>query len=154
MSREKVIWRGAPELKAFYGFYATGVLILILTAIISGTLGLPLWVWGIVLPFCSVMFTLPFFFQQAWHFTVTDRAVRSEFNLWVRRAREAPLRQITNVVVNQGFVDRLLRIGEIRLDTAGTPFPGVSFWGVHEPFLVEQKIKLSVLAASKYKGRA
>jgi uncharacterized membrane protein YdbT with pleckstrin-like domain len=140
VAKEKTIWEGSPELVAFYGFFAVGILTLILTVVVAGTLGLPLWAWGIALPFCSAMFTLPLLFQRAWRFTVSDRGVRSEFNLWVRRAREAQLGEVTDLVIDQGFVDRLLRIGEIRFDTAGTFFQGVSFWGVRDPFEVRKKI--------------
>lgn len=141
MTREKVIWRGAPRLTAFYGFYATGALALILTAIAAVKISLPLWVWGIVLPFCSVMFTLPLLFQRAWRFTVTDQTVRSEFSFFVHRTLEAPARNVTDVIVVQGFVGRLLGFGELRANTAGTFFPGVSFWGVREPFKVGAEIK-------------
>ena len=144
---EEVIWEGSPNLAAFYGFYVVGGLALALAAVVAANLGLPLWTWGIVLPFCSAMFLLPLLFQRAWRFAVTSWAVRSEFSLFVHRRSEAPLRKITDIVVNQGFIDRLLRIGEVRFDTAGTPFPGVSFWGVRDPSEVAEKIRRMVLRA-------
>jgi len=145
--KEKTIWEGSPELAAFYGFYVIGGLALALTVVVAATLGLLLWVWGAVLPFCSAMFILPILFQRAWRFTVTDWIVRSEFNFFMHRRSEAPLRKITDIVVNQGFIDRLLRIGEVRFDTAGTLFPGVSFWGVRDPTSVAEEIRHRVLRA-------
>ncbi|MBC7218617.1 MAG: PH domain-containing protein [Hadesarchaea archaeon] len=144
---EKTIWEGSPELAAFYGFYVAGVLALALTATVALTLGLPLWVFGLVLPFCSAMFILPLFFQRAWRFVVTSSVVRSEFSFFVRHRSEAPLRKVTDIVVNQNFIDRLLHIGEVRFDTAGTLFLGVSFWGVKDPLGVAEKIRNIVLRA-------
>ncbi|MEM3452729.1 MAG: PH domain-containing protein [Candidatus Hadarchaeum sp.] len=147
--REKILWAGSPALVAFYGFYAIGALALVLTAISGAAIGLPLWVWGIVLPFCSAMFILPLFFQHAWRFIVSNRVVRCEFDFLVCRSAEAPLNRITNLVVNQDIVSRLLNIGEIRFDTAGTPFPGISFWGVRSPSEVANKIRFFILEAGE-----
>jgi membrane protein YdbS with pleckstrin-like domain len=109
-------------------------------------ISLPLWVWGVVLPFCSFMFVLPLLFQKAWRFTVTDQAVRSEFNFGTRRfgfhrVPEAPISNVTDVTVVQGFIGRLLGFGEVYVSTAGTFFPGVIFWGVREPFKVATEIR-------------
>jgi membrane protein YdbS with pleckstrin-like domain len=146
MREEKVIWRGAPELTSFYGFYAAGILALIMAFAVAGLLGFPLWAWCIVLPFCFFMFVLPLLFRRAWLFTVTDRCVRSEFNFGARRfgvhrVLEAPIQNVTDVIAVQGFLGRLLGFGEVHASTAGTFFPGVSFWGVREPFKVASEIR-------------
>lgn len=138
---ENVLWTGKPSLWAFYGFYVVGILVIVSTAGVASLFQLPLWVLGIMPLFVAGMFLLPLRFQKAWTFTLTDRSISSEFCFWVRRQRTAPLQQVTNVTVDQGFVGRLLGFGDVRADTAGTPFMGVRFWGVRDPLRVGKRIK-------------
>jgi membrane protein YdbS with pleckstrin-like domain len=153
--REKAVWRGSPDLAAFYGFYAVGALILALTALAAAAAGLP-WLWCISLPFSILMFALPPLFRRAWRYTVTGEVIRSEFSLVIRRALEAPARSVTNVVVSQGPIERLLRVGEVRFLTAGAPGAGlppqsdrmeagkpvwISFWGVRDPERLARKLR-------------
>lgn len=138
---EKVMWTGKPSLWAFYGFYVVGVLVLVSTAGVASLFQIHPWVLGVIPLFVAGMFLLPLRFQKAWTFTLTDRSISSEFCLWVRRQRTAPLQQVTNVAVDQGFVGRLLGFGDVRADTAGTPFMGVRFWGVRDPLGVGTRIK-------------
>lgn len=130
---EKIVRAGRPALKAFWLFYAAGALAVVFTGVVAVGLPAPSWIWGPVLLFCSIMFVFPLFLQRAYRYTVTPGAVRSEFCLWVRREYEAPTGYVTDVSVRQGFVDRLLGIGEISFNTPGTMFSGVTFGGVRDP---------------------
>lgn len=138
---EKVMWTGKPSLWAFYGFYVVGVLVLVSTIGVASLFPLPLWVLGVIPLFVAGMFLLPLRFQKSWTFILTDRSISSEFCFWVRRRSSAPLQQVTNVTVDQGFVGRLLGFGDVRADTAGTPFMGVKFWGVRDPLGIGEIIK-------------
>lgn len=137
----RVKWSGRPTLAAFWPFYFTGALALLLAIAVEAVLPLPLLAWGAIVPFAALMALLPLLFQRAWKFTVTDREAKSTFEFWVRRVEEAPLERVTNVVGEQGAIGRLLGFGAVRVDTAGTPFPGVSFWGIREPFEVAENIR-------------
>lgn len=138
-----VRWEGKPTLAAFYHFYLVGALLLGTTSMITASTSIPPIIFGVTIPFACLMFVLPLLFQRAWNFTLTSERVESSFTLWVRRRREAPLEKITNIVVNQGVIGRLLGFGSVRIDTAGTPFPGVKFWGVRDPLKVEEKVRNS-----------
>lgn len=132
------VWQGRPVLGAFYPFFMTGGLTLATTVVVGLALPLPPWTLGILVPFIAAMFLLPLALRRAWRFTLTRDEVRSEFRLWVGRSRSAPLGEVTDVVVRQGVAGRGLGFGSVRLDTAGTAFPGVDFWGVESPFTVEK----------------
>lgn len=134
-------WEGRPSLFAFYPFYVVGVLILVCTVVWELEFSIPLWLVGVLAPFLVAMFFLPVVFQLAWKFEMTESEARAKFKLWVGRSKTAPLDKVMDVVTRQGVVARLLNFGSVRLDTAGTPFPGVKFWGVRNPFEVEKKVR-------------
>lgn len=138
---DEVKWVGRPSLFAFYPFYLVGVLALACSIVWELRFSTPLWIGGLLAPFLVAMFFLPLVFQLAWKFEVTGAEATSTFRLWVGRSKTAPLDKVTDVVTRQGAIARLLNFGSVRLDTAGTPFPGVKFWGVRNPFEVEKKVR-------------
>ncbi|KXB01656.1 hypothetical protein AKJ41_00760 [candidate division MSBL1 archaeon SCGC-AAA259O05] len=141
---EGPIWRKKPVLRAFYPFYLVGALALGCTAVAELSLPLPLWTVGLLVPLSFFVIALPFALRLAWTFTLTGKEAKSEFRLWVGRSRNAPLDKVTDVVAEQGPIARLLGFGSIRMDTAGTPFPGVKFWGIDNPFQIEKKAREAV----------
>lgn len=138
------IWRKRPALRAFYPFYLVGALALGCTAVAELSLPLPLWTIGLLVPLSFFVIALPFALRLAWTFTLTGKEAKSEFRLWVGRSRNAPLDKVTDVVAEQGPIARLLGFGSVRMDTAGTPFPGVKFWGIDNPFQIEKKAREAV----------
>lgn len=136
-----VKWEGRPSLPAFYPFYLVGALTLACAVFWGLRFSAPLWIVGVLAPFLVLMFALPLVLQLAWKFEVTEAEARSKFRLWVGKAKTAPLDRVTDVVSEQGVVARLFSFGTVRLDTAGTPFSGVRFWGVKRPFEVEGKVR-------------
>lgn len=74
-------------------------------------------------------------------YILTDKFVRRVYKLVVVRIDEAPLDEVTNVVVNQGILGRILGFGDVRCDTAGTMFAGVLFKGVKRPDEVAKIIR-------------
>lgn len=149
--RNKVVpvWRGRPTLKAFYPFYLIACLAVVSATAVYLTCSLPLWSVGVLIPFVGGMVVLPLIFQKAWAFTVTDEEVTSGFHLVVGRSKNVPLDKVTDVVARQGIIGRLLDFGIVRIDTAGTPFPGVRFWGVEDPFVVEKTIRRVIRDAAE-----
>jgi len=75
--------------------------------------------------------------------------VRRVYRLIVVRVDEAPLDKITNVVVEQGVLGRILGFGDVRCDTAGTAFAGVLFKGVKRPESVAEIIRGRIEAARR-----
>ncbi|MEM1792728.1 MAG: PH domain-containing protein [Thermofilaceae archaeon] len=80
--------------------------------------------------------------------------VRRVYRLVVVRVDEAPLDKITNVVVEQGVLGRILGFGDVRCDTAGTAFAGVLFKGVKRPESVAETIRGRIEAARRQIGQA
>lgn len=145
-SGEKVLWRGKPVLLAFfYLLLAGGMAVLTgLIAVIAIPSTLTAIVFAVAVVFCAAMFLLAEAVRRAHTFVLTNQRIRSEFRFWATSVQEAPLRTITNVSVFQDLVARVFGFGTIRADTAGTPFPGVVFFGVRDFSGVHENIRRAV----------
>lgn len=148
---EGPVWRGKPVLWAFFPFYFVGALGAVTGTIAELAFSLPLWTLGFLIFFVALMVTIPLPLQMAWTFAVTPREIRRDFSLFVKRSKSAPTHEATDVTASQGPIGRIFGFGTIRIDTAGTPFPGVRFWGVEDPFTVEKTVR-KVIAHAAEKG--
>lgn len=149
--RERVLQRWHPTVAYFWPLPAAGVLCLVL-ALVVGPFLLAEWALpfiALAVAFCTFSIAFTRYLVGYYTFILTDRRIREEFRLWVVDVREAPLTRVTNVTVFQDFVGRVLNFGSVRVDTAGTPFPGVLFRGVREPLRVQEIIQGAVMKHAK-----
>ena len=146
---EKVAWTGKPTVLGFWEGLAIGVLLIVFSAAstLSPFARIPEVVGFLVaVAFGGVaLIAFTFFVAYANTYTVTDRAARREFRFWVVRVEEAPTEKITDVVSHIGLVGRILKFGNLRVDTAGTPFAGVLFKGLRFKDLEEAKREVEKL---------
>lgn len=141
MQDEKVVWTGKPTVLAFYEGLAVGVLLL---AVSIALLAVPFppvsRLSAIVVAFGVLVVVLTILRAYANTYTITSRRVCREYRLWAVAIEEAPLEKVTNVVVEQDVVGRVLGFGTVRANTAGTTFRGVVFRGVKNPRKVKEHI--------------
>ena len=150
-SGETVLQRWHPTLAYFWPLPAAGMLCLVLALVVGLSL-LGRWALlfiALAVAFCTLSIALARYLVGCYTFILTDRRIREEFRLWVVDVREAPLGRVTNVTVFQDFVGRVLNFGSVRVDTAGTPFPGVLFRGVRDPLRVQKIIQGVVMKHAK-----
>ena len=137
---EPILWMGKPTVLAFYDALAGGALLIIVSALVS-----------MLLPFIALLsaigvvcglLLIAFAFIKAWANTyiVTDKCVKRQYRFVAIRVEEAAFDKITDIVVEQDVVGRVLGFGDIRFDTAGTPFMGVLFKGLKHPAEVKRLV--------------
>ncbi|MEM2189386.1 MAG: PH domain-containing protein [Nitrososphaerota archaeon] len=134
----QIIWKGKPTVLSFYDGLIGGVLLVVVSTVVFSvfpSLG-PLAMLGVL---CGLLLVL-FAFTRAWANTylITDRAVRREYRLVVVRVEEAAFKNITNAVLEQDIIGRIFGFGDVRFDTAGSPFQGVLFKGIKNPAEVKR----------------
>ena len=127
-----MIWSEKPTVLAFYDGLACGELLaaasIAIYALFPAT---PYW-WVPALGLALAALTVVFSFVRAWAYTytLTEENLRREYRFFVSSTEEVPLRQVTNILVEQDVVGRLLSFGAIRADTAGTAYGGIIFRGI------------------------
>ena len=150
---EEVCWK--PVVWAFWDGIVGGALLAAVSALLlfyRFTLAHIIAVVGLALG--AVMIFLAVARAAANTYFLSKSHVRRVYRLVVVRVDEAPLDKITNVVVEQGVLGRILGFGDVRCDTAGTAFAGVLFKGVKRPESIAEAIRGRIEAARRQIGQA
>jgi len=139
-SGESVIYQGHPSWRAIVGFYLKGILAAVFVAIIVGLVdstGLAI-VLGAALVGLTVLAGLVK--RVATVYTITDRRLNIKRGIVARKVQETRLQRVQNVNYNQGVYERIMQIGDVDFDTAGTDDSNFVFAGVAEPEQVVEQV--------------
>lgn len=130
---EHVIYDGHPSWRSIIGLYVQGALIgLVLGAIawfaISNAAGV------LVLLGCvAIAFLIGFVKRFFVRFTITDQRLRIQRGIISRAVQQTRIDRVQNVNTHQSPIERLLRVGTVDFDTAGTDDSDFTFYGVDDP---------------------
>ena len=149
---EKILWEGRRTVKSFYDMIFCGSLLIVVSSLTPLFLALPgieyFTLFGLLVGAC--LFILAIFLSLSYRYVVTERALRKEYSFFARSREEVPLERITNVVVSQDIVGRMLGFGNVRADTAGTAYMGISFIGVEDPYGCAETIRRAIENVKKH----
>jgi uncharacterized membrane protein YdbT with pleckstrin-like domain len=148
---EREIFEGHPSWRAIIAFYAKGVLIAVaaglivalVTGIGSGGSNGGL-VFLVVFVILAVTVLVGFVKRVSTTYTITDRRLNIKRGIISREVQETRLERVQNVNYNQSLLQRMLQVGDVDFDTAGTGDYDFSFDGVADPSDVVQKVDEAV----------
>jgi uncharacterized membrane protein YdbT with pleckstrin-like domain len=140
---EQVLWQGRPSWRSNLSHYVVWVPIALLPAIIAGALtandhdtGLPYSTWiGISIILVILVVAIDAIRRFATYYVITTERIRVRRGILARREQTARVDRIQNVSITQSLMDRLLKVGAVSFDTAGTDerSSDFTFWGISEP---------------------
>lgn len=128
---EKIIKKFHPHPFSFLGFYLGGIILMILSFFFS---------W----PFFAIGFLaliLGEVVRRAETFYIFENGVARGYKLLSTSREFAEYEKIQNLEVNQSFIDNILGIGNIKVDTAGGDGAEVKFYGIGNPYAIEKIIR-------------
>ena len=125
---ERILWQGRPSWRAQISYFLVWIPLALLPVIIAGILeandadtGLPYWQWLMIsLVLVVVVVAYDVVRRYATLYVVTDQRLRVRHGILSRREQSARFERVQNVSVSQSLLDRLLRVGAVEFDTAGT----------------------------------
>lgn len=130
---ERELFSGHPSLRAAPGFVLKGLLVAavvgVICALVDSTglgVGAGVVVFGIIV-------AVGFLIRIATTYTITNHRLHIKRGLIARKTQEARLERVQNVNTDQGVLDRILQVGTVNFDTAGTTDSDFSFRGVSQP---------------------
>jgi uncharacterized membrane protein YdbT with pleckstrin-like domain len=154
-SGEKVIYQGHPSWRAILGFYFKGFLVGagagVLAALIDGSTSLGVVTFVVV---AAVTILVGFIKRVATVYTITDRRLNIKRGIIARRVQETRLQRVQNVNYAQGAIERVLQVGNVDFDTAGTDDSDFTFYGVANPEQVVQHVEHATPILSGLQGEA
>ncbi len=139
-SGESVIYQGHPSWRAILGFYAKGILAALVIGIIVKLIddtALALLAFAAIV---GITIVAGFIKRVATVYTITDRRLNIKHGIISRRVQETRLQRVQNVNFNQGVYERIMQIGDVDFDTAGTDDSNFIFRGVAQPEEVVEQV--------------
>jgi uncharacterized membrane protein YdbT with pleckstrin-like domain len=151
---ERVIYQGHPSWRAILGFYLKGILVAAVVGIIAklvqdtGT--------GVAIFAAIVAITIlaGFVKRIATVYTITDRRLNIKIGIISRKVQETRLERVQNVNYQQGVYERIMQIGDVDFDTAGTDDSNFTFAGVAQPEQVVQQVEQATPIVTGLQGEA
>ena len=130
---EQVIYDGRPSWRSVMALYLQGT--------VGGLLvGAILWLavgpfWGIItfLACVGIAVLVGFVRRIFVRFTITDQRLRIQRGIVSRRVQQTRIDRVQNVNTRQRPLDRMLKVGAVDFDTAGTDDSDFTFDGVNDP---------------------
>jgi uncharacterized membrane protein YdbT with pleckstrin-like domain len=137
---EELVWQGRPSWRsmlAFYlewGFFALLPVIVVSVAKGVGNADWPIWI-GIVLTLVLVAIVLVIGWVRRLMtlYTVTSQRLLIRRGILSRKEQAAHIDRVQNVSTTQNLLQRLLRVGNVDFDTAGSADFDFRFAGVNAP---------------------
>lgn len=132
-SGERVIYQGHPSWRAILGFYLKGILAAVVIAVVVELVedtGLALLVFAAIV---GITLLAGFVKRVATVYTITDRRLNIKRGIIARNVQETRLQRVQNVNFSQSVYERLMQIGNVDFDTAGTDDSEFVFDWVNDP---------------------
>lgn len=136
---EALIWQGRPSWRSMLAFYIKwGVLALVPVVVVAVAAGAgadwPVWP-GIVITvvLLGLVLVIGWIRRIETLYTVTDQRILIRKGILSRKEKSAHIDRVQNVTTTQSFLARLLRVGDVDFDTAGTDDYEFKFAGVGGP---------------------
>jgi uncharacterized membrane protein YdbT with pleckstrin-like domain len=131
---EAVVYSGHPSWRSMLDFHLAGLL----AAAAGGAIArLATNNWGLAIAVFAGVLALSvligFIRRVATHYTITDRRLYIRRGILSRTEQHTTIDRVQNVETRQTLFERLLRIGTVDFDTAGTDDSQFSFEGVATP---------------------
>jgi uncharacterized membrane protein YdbT with pleckstrin-like domain len=131
---EKVIFKGHPSWRAILGFYLKGILVAAVAGVIAKLISdSSATVFGVVLAVIAITVLIGFIKRVATTYTITDRRLNIKRGIISREIQETRLERVQNVNYQQSVYQRMMQIGDVDFDTAGSDDYNFVFAGVAEP---------------------
>jgi uncharacterized membrane protein YdbT with pleckstrin-like domain len=144
---ERVIFEGHPSWRAILAFYlkglvlsvAAGLVVALATRIFGDDVNSGL-VFLVVLVALGLTVLIGFIKRVTTTYAITDRRLHIKRGIISREIQQTRLERVQNVNYNQTFFQRILQVGDVDFDTAGSGDYSFSFDGVAEPEEVVRKV--------------
>lgn len=117
-----------------------GVVVLLLT---STGLGV-----GVLAAGIALLVLAGFVKRMATVYTITNQRLRIKRGILAKKVQQTRIDRVQNVNTDQSVVERLLRVGTVDFDTAGTDDSDFTFAGVSSPSKVVEAVDRAQHAAA------
>ena len=142
---ERELYEGRPSWRALMSFYAIGIGVAGLVLVVVGLLADS---WGTAIVIAAVIAGLTlvvgYLRRIGTKYLITTQRLRISRGLVRKAVQETRLERVQNVNYQQGVLDRVLGVGSVDFDTAGTDDSEFRFEWVNHPEEVVRAVDRAV----------
>ena len=147
-AHESELYSGRPSWRALMSFYVGGVGLAVLVLVIVGLL---VGEWALAAAIAAALAVLTllvgYFRRVSTKYLITTQRLRISRGIIRRHVQETRLERVQNVNYNQSVLDRVLRVGTVDFDTAGTDDAEFRFDWVNGPEKVVRAVDEAIQEA-------
>jgi uncharacterized membrane protein YdbT with pleckstrin-like domain len=147
-SGEEMVFEGHPSWRAVLSFYIAGVAIVAVAAAIGALISgaaVAIVVGAVVLALVVLAGLIK---RQATRYVITSERLHIRHGILAKRTQETRIQRVQNVNTEQSFLERILQVGTVDFDTAGTDDSEFKFVGVGNPADVVRAVDRAQRAAA------
>ncbi len=131
---EESVYQGHPSWRALASFYLLGLLValavFLVVAVAIGETAIGI-VLGVVI--AAVVLVVGYLRRVFTRYVITSQRLRISHGIVSRKVQETRLDRVQNVNFDQSVIDRMLSVGSVDFDTAGTDDSEFVFEWVNDP---------------------
>jgi uncharacterized membrane protein YdbT with pleckstrin-like domain len=130
---EQVVFEGHPSWRALLSFYIGGVVGAVVIAVIVGLIAevTAAVIAGVVL--VGLVIVVGFAKRMATTYLVSNQRLYIRRGMLSKREQQTRIDRVQNVNTEQSLLERMLRVGTVDFDTAGTDDSEFRFVGIANP---------------------
>jgi uncharacterized membrane protein YdbT with pleckstrin-like domain len=130
---EHVLFAGHPSLRAAPGYVLKALLVAVVVGLVAKLVEDTGTGVGVGAVLFAILVAVGFLMRIATTYTITNHRLHIKRGIIARKTQEARLERVQNVNTDQGVLDRILQVGTVDFDTAGTTDSDFAFRGVAQP---------------------
>jgi len=133
---EQIVFEGHPSWRSALGFHVGGFTAAVAAGVLAGVLAGTTVGVVVVLAALGIVLAIAWLQRAATHYVVTDQRLRIRRGILSKRVQQTRIERVQNVNTDQSLLERMLRIGTVDFDTAGTEDSDFTFRGIANPAAV------------------
>jgi len=143
---ETVLFEGRPSWRAILGFYIVGVLVSAAIAAVTALIDKTSTGVIVFVVLVALVVLVGYLRRLGTSYAISDERLWIRRGLLARHTQETRLVRVQNVNTDQSLLQRMLRVGTVDFDTAGsdTPEADFAFRGVSDPAGVARTVDAAI----------
>jgi uncharacterized membrane protein YdbT with pleckstrin-like domain len=138
---EEILWKGRPSWRSMVTFYLKWFVVALIPGVVAQVLettgavhdARTTYFWGLTAILLLLTVLMGWLRRIDTQYVVTDRRIHIRHGLLSRRDHSTQHARIQNVNTDQSIVERMLNVGDVDFDTAGSDDFDFRFDGIDDP---------------------
>lgn len=130
---ERIVFDGHPSWRGVLSFYVKGLgvaVVIGLLVILATSVAAGIVTFVVIM---ALVVLVGFFIRMATSYTITTERLHIRRGILSKHVQQTSIDRVQNVNTEQRLIDRVLRVGKVDFDTAGTDDSDFTFVGVAGP---------------------